>query len=410
MNPRTQDKKAMRRISLLQNTIQEYQWGSHNAIADLLGLPMPSEKPQAELWMGAHPKAPSKLMVDGGWKSLTEVISENPEAVLGKKASDRFEKELPFLFKVLAAAQPLSIQAHPDKKKARVGFEREERARIRLDAAERNYRDTHHKPECLCALTPFHALKGFRNLKDILIRLQACCAKSLWSELEILKGQTDANGLKQFFSSVMTLSAKRRQEVIQEALEATGTEAIDSESRQWMQIIANFYPNAVGILAPLMFKLVSLEPGQAIFLSSGVLHSYLSGVGIELMAASDNVLRGGLTSKHIDVPELIEVVDFRPQPVSILAPVKKSEYEVVYKTPAEEFVLSVICVPPGGVYHSAKKKCVEILLCTEGEGVLYDIDGEIRIHAKKGDSFFVPAAVSQYTIDEGMIFYKATVP
>lgn len=400
----------MSRIGILQNTIQEYHWGSHNVIANLLGMPAPSEKPQAELWLGAHPKAPSRLLTDGSWKSLADVISENPEGVLGKKVSERFKNELPFLFKVLAVDRPLSIQAHPDKKKARLGFEREERAGIPIGAAERNYRDTHHKPECLCALTSFHALKGFRKLKDILARLQACCTKSLSAELEILKDQTDANGLKRFFTSVMTLSTKRRQEVIREVLKATGTEAIDSESWQWIQIIAKSYPNDIGILAPLMLNLVSLEPGQALFLHSGELHSYLSGVGIELMAASDNVLRGGLTSKHIDVPELVEVVEFKPQPVSILTPVKKSEYEVVYYTPAEEFVLSVICVPPGGIYHSKKNSCVEILLCTEGEGVLHDIVDDVRIRAKKGDSFFVPAAVSRYTIEGGTTFYKATVP
>jgi len=200
----------MMRIGILQNTIQEYGWGSRTVIAELMGKPSPSASPQAELWMGAHPKAPSLVEIDGHSKSLIEVVAESPEAVLGKTVAGRFNNRLPYLFKVLAAAQPLSIQAHPDKTQAREGFEREEKAGIPLDAPERNYRDANHKPECICALTPFWALKGFRKVKDLTARMRSCCSKSLAEEIRTLERSPDSRGLKRFFESLLTLSSDRR--------------------------------------------------------------------------------------------------------------------------------------------------------------------------------------------------------
>jgi len=400
----------MRRIGILQNTIQEYVWGSRTVIAELLGQPSPSAKPQAELWMGAHPKAPSMVKIDGHSELLIEVVANNPDDVLGKTVAGRFNNHLPFLFKVLAAAQPLSIQAHPNKAQAKQGFESEEKAGILLDAPERNYRDANHKPECLCALTTFWALKGFRKVKDVAARMQTCCSKSLSAELKELERSHDSQGLKRFFESLLTLSPDRKKKAVQEALNTVREGKVDADSCRWMQKLHQYYPDDIGVLAPLFLNMVCLEPGQAMFLSAGQLHSYLEGAGIELMANSDNVLRGGLTPKHVDVPELMSVLDFRARPVSILAPVKKNEYEVVYESSAGEFVLSVICTPRDGIYQSRGKRSVEILLCTEGQGKLTDIDSGYLIDVRKGMSLLVPAAVSQYSIEGKVTIYKASVP
>ncbi|MEW6674352.1 MAG: mannose-6-phosphate isomerase, class I [Thermodesulfobacteriota bacterium] len=400
----------MKRIGILQNTIQEYDWGSRTDIAELLGMTSPSPTPQAEMWMGAHPKAPSKVKIDGHCESLIKIIAGSPEDVLGKRVAGHFGNRLPFLFKVLAAARPLSIQAHPNRTQAKEGFEREEKAGITLNAPERNYRDANHKPECLCALTPFWALKGFRKIKDLKTRMRVCCPKSFPVELKAFENAPAPVGLKHFVETLLTLPSDRRGNAVQEALAAAREGRVDPDSCGWVQKLHHYYPDDIGVLAPLFLNLVFLEPGQAMFLTSGQLHSYLEGTGIELMANSDNVLRGGLTPKHVDVPELMKVLDFRERPLSILAPVKINEYEVVYESRADEFVLSVICPPRNGVYQSKGKRSVEILLCTEGEGTIKEAGSGAPIDLHKGVSLLVPAALSQYSIEGRATIYKASVP
>ncbi len=191
----------MKHIHILKNPVQKYAWGSGTVLQSLLGLPKPWETPIAELWMGAHPKAPSMVEVDGRWRSLIDVIAADPESVLGKYAADRFSKKLPFLFKVLAAGRPLSIQVHPDMMQAREGFERENRLNIPLDAPNRNYKDASHKPENLCAVTPFEAMKGFRAPDDILNLMNRLFLSSPPPELDLLRKEPNAAGMKRFFFS-----------------------------------------------------------------------------------------------------------------------------------------------------------------------------------------------------------------
>jgi len=182
-------------IARLKNPVQEYAWGSRTAIPSLLGLPVPTERPAAELWLGAHPKAPSQVMVDGAWQSLDRVIESDPVSVLGKDVAERYANKLPFLFKVLAADRPLSIQVHPNLEEAREGFERENRLGIPLNAAERNYRDSNHKPEILCAVTPFEALKGFRPFDDLLSLLGKVSSETLSHELDGLRKAPDSSAV-----------------------------------------------------------------------------------------------------------------------------------------------------------------------------------------------------------------------
>jgi len=253
------------KISLLKNTIQNYAWGSTRAIPDLLGQKNPEHKTQAELWMGAHPKAPSWVQHNGQWVSLPELIAKNPIDILGKKVAANFNNRLPYLFKVLAAAKPLSIQAHPDLHQAREGFQRENTQKIPLDAPNRNYRDDNHKPECICALTQFWALSRFRKISGILSYFEKLNLQQLQAELADFKKRPTVDGLKRFYTSLMTLDMDRQKRIVDEALgQAQGFEAEDPVFK-WMLRLADDYPGDIGVLTPILLNLICLEPGQAIF-------------------------------------------------------------------------------------------------------------------------------------------------
>jgi mannose-6-phosphate isomerase len=314
-------------IALLENQIENYAWGSRTAIPSLLGVE-PDGKPQAELWIGAHPKAPST--VDG--IALDVAIAASPERWLGRRVAERFSA-LPFLLKVLAAAEPLSIQCHPDRAQAREGFARENAAGISIDAPHRNYRDANHKPELIVALTRFRALKGFRPHEEIAQRFGAF------------------DDLKALFVDVMGWPKQK--------VDAFGRASGDPIVAE----LAKKYPGDPGTLAPLLLNVVTLEPGQALFLRARELHSYLEGTGIEIMANSDNVLRGGLTPKHVDVPELERVLMFEPGDARAIDPIEVNG-ERTYQAPVAEFLLSSVRVD--GSWRPPTRDGIEILLCVEG--------------------------------------------
>lgn len=399
----------MKMIGLLQNTIQYYVWGSPSAIPDLLDKENPSGKPWAELWMGAHSKAPSLVSYEGQKRSLIELIQKFPHDILGRNISEKFHNKLPYLFKVLAAAKPLSIQAHPDLAQAKDGFEKENRQNIPLDAPIRNYRDANHKPECICALSKFHALYGFRTICEIVSLMTTACPGGLSEELDHLKTNPDSHGLKKFYTSLMTMDPAKQKRIVHEALQNID-QIYDQNIINWMKKLAGEYPSDIGILSPILLNLICLEPGQALFLPAGELHAYLAGLGIELMANSDNVLRGGLTTKHIDLSELLKVVNFEPRPIDLLETKDCGENEKIFITPANEFVLSLISVSAENPYFSSTHRSAEILLCSDGEAALEDIAAKSRIKIKKGDSVLIPAAVNKYEISGNAVFYKAGVP
>ncbi len=395
----------MNRIVTLKNPILDYSWGSRTAIADLLGQPCPSDGPQAELWMGAHPKAPSTLLWEDRTVALSELISRYPKDVLGPDAAKRFNGRLPYLFKVLAADQPLSIQAHPDRNQARKGYERENALGIPLDAPHRNYRDDNHKPECICALTPFWGLNGFRRIEDMLDYFRRLAVSCLDPELELLQ----TGNLPGFFESLMTMGDLRKRRVTAEVGDLARTAEADDPVFRWISSLDRAYPSDIGILSPILLNLVCLRPGQAMFLGSGELHAYLEGTGVELMANSDNVLRGGLTPKHVDVPELLRVVNFEERRIDILKPAPVGPTERRYPCRAEEFDLSVVDVAEGNPHRSRKKRSVEILLCTAGRLRVIEENDRERV-VKKGASFLVPAAAPPYRIEGAGTLYKAAVP
>ena len=400
----------MKSIGVLKNTIQEYAWGSKTAISGLLGLRTVTDAPQAELWMGAHPKAPSSVHCDGRWRSLLELIEKDPEEVLGKAAALRFSNKLPFLFKVLAAANPLSIQAHPNRDQARKGFARENEQGIPLDAPRRNYRDDNHKPEIICALTQFWALNGFRSISEILALLDRIEIPSLAGSTKSLRKCPNQEKLRSLFHHLITLEQEKQVLVVKEAIASAEVHRDLDSLRAWMIRLDEEYPGDIGVLSVVLLNLIRLEPGQAMYLPAGEPHAYLKGVGIELMANSDNVLRGGLTQKHIDVHELLSILNFTEGPVEVLTPEETSSGEAFYRTPAREFSLSVIKVTGVDSFTSERERSVEIIICTEGKAEVTELGSTETTPLAQGTSIIVPAAVEQYRIEGSATLYKATVP
>jgi mannose-6-phosphate isomerase len=401
----------MKKIAFLENSVQEYEWGSYTGIPELLGKQPDFRKPYAELWMGAHPKSPSMVKREGRLVPLPDLIAHSPSDVLGQSVAVKFDNQLPYLFKVLAARKPLSIQAHPSIEQARAGFERENNLNIPLDAFNRNYKDQNHKPECLCAISSFWVLSGFRNRTDILNLMSRVCPQTLKEELASFEQQPNEQGLKKFFYTLMTLNHEQKARVVSEAVQNAQSFFHNVPEFKWMLRLHREYPSDIGILSPLMLNLICLNPGQAIFLPARELHAYLYGVGIELMANSDNVLRGGLTHKHIDVPDLLQVLNFHEQHVDILKSVDTIDCEQAYPGMAKEFVLSVISVKDKQIYTSSEKRSMEILLCTKGSGEIF-VPGrrQDKLYVSQGTSVIIPASVQRYAISGCIVMYKAAVP
>ncbi|MCL2779499.1 MAG: mannose-6-phosphate isomerase, class I [Polyangiaceae bacterium] len=416
-------------IDKLACTIMPYAWGSHTAIAELVGraapaTPTPGEgRPEAELWMGDHPLAPSSVMRQGKPVSLADIIATNPMRELGETNVQAFGARLPFLLKVLAAAQPLSLQAHPNQAHAEAGFDDEERRSISPTSAHRNYKDRSHKPELLCALGPFDALLGFRPINDTLALFDALDVaelKNVALPLRSARNASNANndsGLLATVQAIMATPADGRAILVSKTVAAcarTSGLAKDAftKERAWTARLAGLYPDDIGVVIALLLNHVHLESGEAIYLGPGKLHAYLGGVGVEIMASSDNVLRGGLTPKHVDVPELLRVLDFTAGPVTKLVARAVDEVERVFDTPAREFRLSTLRL---GRASCAKKRQVtrttsgpEILLCTEGAvDVRSKADDAVRL--ERGACAFLGAYTGIYTLDGEGTLFRATV-
>ncbi|TDD49573.1 mannose-6-phosphate isomerase, class I [Kribbella antibiotica] len=312
----------------LQNTIRDYAWGSPTALAQLLGVE-PDGKPQAEMWMGAHESAPSVLPTGD---SLYDAVTAGASDVLGVETAERFEGRFPFLAKLLAAGQPLSIQAHPSRAQAIDGYARDEAAGIPRNAPDRNYKDAWPKPEILIALEPFDALVGFRPLSSTVALLEALAPVGL----DGLTQQLRDGKLQEAFTDFMSSDRDSIRPVVAalgEACAQYAGAAFALEVETMAKLCADF-PDDPGVLAALLLNRVRLDRFDAVYLPAGNVHAYLHGLGFEVMANSDNVLRGGLTSKYVDVPELVSVVDFEPLDNPVL-----SATDGVYETGCEYFAV-----------------------------------------------------------------------
>lgn len=374
----------------LINTLQEYAWGSPTALTTLYGIPNPENKPMAELWMGAHPKSPSYIEINGEKRSLREAISENQTAWLSPAVAARFG-ELPFLFKVLCADQPLSIQVHPSKQAAERGFAKENAAGIPLTAPERNYKDANHKPELVFALTPFKAVNGFRELHDIVSLLQP--VSGAHPAIAHFLTSPDMAGLAQLFTALLSMEGEEKALAL-DLLKATAEKSL-GEPWDTVKLIAHFYPEDSGLFSPLLLNVIELQPGEAMFLFAETPHAYLNGVALEVMANSDNVLRAGLTPKYIDIPELMDNLKFEAKPWdSLLTQPEVHPDRLDFPVPVEDFAFSVhqLSASPATVHQQS----AAILFCIEGEAVIND--GVTRLTLAPGESCFIPADASPVTV------------
>ncbi len=380
-----------------------YAWGSRTFLATLTGRASPSSGPEAELWMGAHPVAPSRLAGEPG--TLVDTVASAPERVLGARTHGAFGGRLPFLLKVLAADHPLSLQAHPTASQAAAGFADEEARGVPLDASHRNYKDASHKPELLCALTRFDALCGFREPAETVALFDALAIDEIREAVAPLRAAPGAGGLRVTFDALMRAPDDRRGRMVAAAVAACRAhEGAWSDECAWALKLAEMYPGDIGVVSALLLNLVHLEPGEAIYLGAGNLHAYLRGAGVEIMASSDNVLRGGLTKKHVDVAELLRVLDFASGPVAKVVPRALDAHERVYDTEAREFRLSVVAVD-GEVARDVAGP--SILLVTEGEVVVSSPSGEVSL--TRGAAAFVSADEGRLRLAGKGVVYRASV-
>ena len=410
--------------------IQHYAWGDLHSIPQLLKQE-PDGSPWAELWIGTHPKGPARIISKQGTISLQEYIQTAPLNILGK-AAERFNGELPFLFKILAVGKPLSIQCHPTKIQAEEGFLKENSAGIDINSFNRSYKDDNHKPEILCALTPFTALCGFRPAQEIdsfFSCLNSDIYKTHLNQRLCNKTKKEADRYKAFFSALIRLPVKEKGEFLKDLAEAAKNFGGIVPEFQLVRQLLEEYPGDPSAAAPLYLNLIKLQPGEALYQPAGELHAYIHGVGVELMANSDNVLRGGLTGKFIDSEELMHVVEFKGTKKEKTLPVRNAvgdskrsdghDYDPdhdgleTYLTPAKEFQLSR--VPATSSVTMENRESMEILICTLGRGSLNYYDNNNRSQTElfeTGTSLVVPACINEYSIttDVDGVMFIAGIP
>ncbi len=464
------------RIFKLENTVQRYVWGSATGLEATLGIPNPGGKPAAELWMGAHPGAPSVALTESGGFRLDELIAADPEGSLGARVASGFGPALPFLFKGLSAGAPLSIQTHPDKATAVAGFVRENLAGIPLGSPERTYRDDNHKPEMTVALTAFEGLCGFREPAEIRRNLalvpgarsaekyglvttfvpDGTTVPDSDARLASGSGGGSAGFLRSLVAKLLGLSGAEKAGLLAAcenevtallAAWKTGAEgpaglmASEREAFRWVARLLELYPGDSGALMPLVLNHIVMRPGEAIFIGSGVMHAYLSGTALEIMANSDNVIRGGLTPKHIDLAELLHVVDFvpeRPGLETATSPALAAAGSAEPGTPASkrfrddwtgsprtgeetwpihspEFCLSRIVLAPnpeeGGTparFFELLPDGPEILLCSQGSVLIGEGGGALEL--ARGESAFLRADSGLCRIEGEGCLFRARVP
>lgn len=383
-------------IYKLSNVIQTYDWGSLTSLHEMFNIENPQHSPQAEMWMGAHPRGCSKVAdLD---IELSELLVEDTPNMLGSYTAMRFG-ELPYLLKVIAADSPLSIQVHPSKEKAEQGFQREEQLGIPIDARNRNYKDDNHKPELVYALTFFLALNGFRPIEEITSLFEELNIPSMIPALQSLLAQPNENGLKAFFKYIMTLSGNDKQRALTELNQAVTLPTKSRLAREAFHTIKNLsehYQDDVGLFAPLLLNIIELAPGEAMFLHAETPHAYLSGTALEIMANSDNVLRAGLTSKHIDLKELLQSLSVAPLPIerALIHPVKKGS-RLCFPVAVDDFCFEIIDSRKSDQQYFTRS--AEILFCISGN--IFVETQENSISLTPGESVFVTCNTCFYLIN-----------
>ncbi len=395
----------MQRILRLEGAVKNYDWGSRTILATLRGETGPSSEPEAELWLGAHASGSALVVLpDGSRVALAALVERDPRGVLGDAVIRRLGARFPYLFKVLAVARALSLQAHPDAEQARVGYLSEQSRGVPLEA--RLYADDRAKPELVLAHTRFHALCGFRPLAEI----RADFERMGLGDVAPHAGAAEDEWLRSFFARWFAPDAPgSRATRLDRALAAAARVSEEDEAAALMIRLAAQHPGDPGILAPLLLHSIELSPGEAIFLEAGELHCYLEGAAAEIMSSSDNVLRAGLTTKLRAGDALLRIARFASRRPQVLRGAMCAPGVRVYATPAEEFELGSVEVGAEGV-AIAGERSVEVLLCTEGAVQVAPLAGGASLALESGQSCLVPAAVGGYRVIGQGRLYRASVP
>ncbi|KYN83966.1 mannose-6-phosphate isomerase [Vibrio cidicii] len=383
----------------MDNKIQNYDWGSRTAIQDLFGFANQAQQPQAEVWMGTHPNGCSMVKQGSTHVSLSELIKQDPSAFLSQSTAKTFG-DLPFLFKILAADKALSIQVHPNKQDAELGYAKEQELGVPLSAFNRNYKDANHKPELVYALTEYQAMNGFRPFDEIIAQFRLCDIPEINGYLEQFERNPSQDGLCHFFVEILSMKEARKLNAVDHLL----SYAAMNQARPVCELIldlAEQYPNDVGLFAPLLLNVITLKPGEAMFLCARTPHAYIKGTGLEIMANSDNVLRAGLTPKHMDVEELVKCTDFVPKPINtLLTQAEISGCEHHFPVPVQDFQFSVFQAPKE---QRVEMSSAEILMPIDADVTLLAQSGETLVLGK-GQSAFIPAYVGTYRLScEGRV-------
>ncbi len=402
------------RLVALDNAVREYAWGSVDAIPAMLGSP-PTGRPAAELWMGAHPAEPSRWAEHPDRPALDELIAGAPQRWLGEASVAAFGPRLPFLMKVLAADRALSLQVHPSQAQAEAGFAAEEEAGVPRGSATRNYSDANHKPELAYALTEFDAFCGFRPVEGTLQLLDALAVPELDGYLPLLAGR---DGLRATFTTLLSLGGEARDRLVEAVVAAcrrlAGQDSPWAGPARASALAAQDFPGDIGAVLALLLNYVRLAPGEAIYLGAGNVHAYLRGVCIEVLANSDNVLRCGLTSKHIDVPELLRVADFsslaepRWQPEQPDGPAGGQR---VFTVPVPDFRLTVLDFSAGaaGAAGAVRLPADGPHLVLSGDGAATVECGPERRTIRRWQSVFVAAGEPACAVSgNGQVFVAST--
>ena len=395
------------RVFKLTGVIQQYNWGGTSFLSRLTNQVDVGQK-AAEYWMGAHDKAPSLVNTTG--ETLNDLIRKQPSETLGEQVYSRFGR-LPFLFKVLDVRDLLSIQVHPSKKEAEKGFALENEQGVPLSAAHRNYKDDNHKPEIMVALGEFWLLHGFKPQSELMKTLQTI------PELSHLTTVFQNGGYQGLYKKVMEESVDETNEVLMPLIQRllpqyqSGVLAMASPEYWAIKAYQSFCPEGnldKGIYSIFFFNIVRVQEGEAVFQDAGVPHAYMLGQNIELMANSDNVLRGGLTPKHVDVPELLKHITFKETIPDVLnGEVQPDGVEQIYKSPAPDFELSKLIIEADKVYES-DSLTLEIFIVIKGE-VKVRTDIEVIV-ASAGEVFAVVSGTSYQVQGHSATLYKAKCP
>jgi mannose-6-phosphate isomerase len=384
-------------VELLTNPVRDYAWGSTTAIPKLLGN-LPDGRPQAELWLGAHPDAPSRL--GSARRPLDSVVDEAAEVVLGPTVLARFGRRLPFLLKVLAAAEPLSLQVHPSAEQALEGFWQEERDGVPPTAPHRRYRDRHHKPELVIALTTFEALCGLREPAATVAMLRGLDVAHLtWERLLSSLRLGGAEGLRAAFALLLEgggHSPDLVEDVARACWARLGTGSGYELEDKTVVELSQAYPGDPGVVLSLLLNRVTLQPGQALYLPAGNVHAYLRGTAVEIMAASDNVLRAGLTSKHVDTAELVRTVDFTAVPVPWTEPECDGGI-ATYRPGAAEFELHRVHLSGG-----------EAALAGLGPRIVLGLEGRLQVRVGGGSLDLDPGCSVFVPHEDGAMAFTGT--